>query len=70
MHLSPSVIAHFINGLFLIIAFILLVVNFAEIKKIASYKLVIIALFFSIAIGVHGLSHLGHGHVQQFKYLN
>ena len=70
MYISPSVIAHFINGLFLIIAFILLMVNFAEIKKIASYKLVIIALFFSIAIGVHGLSHLGHGHVQQFKYLN
>ena len=70
MHISPSVIAHFINGFFLIIALILFIINFSEIKKIESYKLVIIALFFSIATGVHGLSHLGHGHVQQFNYLN
>ena len=55
----PSIYAHIFNGLLLLTALLLLYKNFNSIKKIESYKLVNMALLFSIAIGIHGLSHLG-----------
>lgn len=59
MYLAPSFYAHIINGLFLLVGFILLFKNFSKINKLEPYKKIILALFFSISIGVHGLSHLG-----------
>ena len=55
----PSVYAHIINGLVLLLAFILLYKNYANIRNLSPYKLIIIVLMFSICIGIHGLSHLG-----------
>lgn len=59
MILLPSLYAHVVNGILLLVAFILLCQNYSSIKNMDKYKLIILVLFFSIATGVHGLSHLG-----------
>ena len=59
MILIPSLYAHIINGILLLVAFILLLKNYNSIKNIDKYKLIVLVLLFSIASGVHGLSHLG-----------
>lgn len=59
MILVPSLYAHVINGILLLVAFILLLQNYRSIKNMDKYKLIILVLLFSIATGVHGLSHLG-----------
>lgn len=55
----PSLYAHIINGILLLVAFILLLKNYNSIKNIDKYKLIVLVLLFSIAAGIHGLSHLG-----------
>jgi hypothetical protein len=55
----PSLYAHIINGILLLVAFILILKNYNSIKNIDKYKLIVLVLLFSIAAGVHGLSHLG-----------
>ena len=59
MILLPSFYAHVINGILLLVAFSLLLQNYRSINHIDKYKLIILVLLFSIATGVHGLSHLG-----------
>ena len=59
MILLPSLYAHVINGILLLVAFILLLQNFRFIKGIDKYRLILLVLLFSIATGVHGISHLG-----------
>jgi hypothetical protein len=56
--LTPSLYAHVLNGLFLLFAFILLL-QYGSRKSDDYYKMLIIYLLFSIAIGIHGLSHFG-----------
>jgi hypothetical protein len=55
----PSFYAHCINGLLLLVAFICLFKNYNYILHLDKYRLLVIILLFSIAIGVHGVSHLG-----------
>jgi hypothetical protein len=57
--LAPSIGAHFINGLLMLLAIILSVINFSKLQALDSFRLICIVLLFSIAIGIHGLSHLG-----------
>jgi len=59
VYLVPSFYAHIMNGLLLLISIIILYKNYTKIKVLEPYKLLILALVFSIAIGIHGLSHLG-----------
>jgi len=56
---APSFIAHVISGIFLLVAFIILYKNYSIIKNLDKYRLITIILVFSIAIGIHSLSHLG-----------
>jgi hypothetical protein len=56
--LRPSLYADVLNGLFLLFAFILLL-QYGSRKSDDYYKMLIIYLLFSIAIGIHGLSHFG-----------
>jgi len=56
---KPSFYAHIINGLLLLFSIIILYINYSKISKEEPYKIIILILLFSIAIGVHGLSHLG-----------
>lgn len=48
--LPPSVLAHGLNALLLVAAFVLAFVGY-------SYRTVVLVLMFSIAVGVHGISH-------------
>jgi hypothetical protein len=59
IYFAPSFYAHIINGLFILIAFILLFKYYSKLNNLEPYKKIILALFFSISIGIHGLSHLG-----------
>lgn len=56
MLLRPSLYAHVLNGLFLLFAFILFI-QYGSRKNDEYYKPLMIYLLFSIAIGIHGLSH-------------
>ena len=55
----PSYYAHIINGLLLLFAVIIVVKNYSKIAVLEPYKLTILVLGFSLAVGIHGLSHLG-----------
>ena len=57
--LFPSFYAHVINGLLLLVALIMLYKNYANIRKLDPYKLIMLALIFSIGTGIHCLTHLG-----------
>jgi hypothetical protein len=59
MIVLPSLYAHVITGILLLVAFILLLQNYRFIKSIDKYRLILLVLLFSIATGVHGISHLG-----------
>jgi len=63
---TPSMYAHVLNGLLLLLALILLVKHYPAIRP---NERVAFALLFSIGIGVHGLSHLGLETVYQFNPL-
>jgi len=56
---APSFLAHIGNALFLLLAAFLFFKHYALIKKTNGLMLVALALLASIAIGIHGLSHLG-----------
>ena len=58
-YIVPSFYAHAFNGFLLFVAFLFIIVHFSSIKKIDSYKIILLLLLFSIAIGIHGISHLG-----------
>lgn len=53
----PSFYAHVGNGFFLLIAFLLLFMNYSKIIKLEPYKMIILTLVLSIGMGIHGLSH-------------
>jgi hypothetical protein len=59
IYFAPSFYAHIINGLLLLVGFILLFKNYAKIVNLEPYKKIILTLFFSISVGIHCLSHLG-----------
>jgi len=56
---TPSIYAHITNGLLLFIAMILIYRNYKTILRLNTYERIVLLLLFSLAIGVHGLSHLG-----------
>jgi hypothetical protein len=56
---NPSFYAHVIGGGLIPIALILIIINLSSIQKLEPYKLVILVLLGSIAMSIHGLSHIG-----------
>jgi hypothetical protein len=70
MILAPSFLAHIGNALLLLLAAILFFQNYAAIKKATPSMLIGLALLASIAVGVHGLSHLGLERVYGFNPLS
>lgn len=54
----PSIIAHILNGLLLFTAVVYVLFNFQNTQSLDTYNVLIVILLFSIAMGVHGLSHL------------
>jgi succinate dehydrogenase hydrophobic anchor subunit len=57
----PSVYAHIFNGLLLFIALIVIALNYSKLKKYVAnpWSAVLLILLLSIAVGIHGISHLG-----------
>ena len=59
MFFIPSYYAHILNGGLLLLALIVIIYNFSKIRKLGTYQLIIFLFIFSIAVGIHGISHLG-----------
>jgi len=57
MNYTPSIYSHTISGGFLLMGAIYLVMYFSKITK-DPYHVLVLILLFSIAVGVHGLSHV------------
>ena len=70
MILAPSFLAHIGNALLLLIAALLFFQNYTTIKKATPSMLIGLALLASIAVGVHGLSHLGLERIYSFNPLS
>lgn len=61
---KPSILAHTANGALFILSIILVFVYYSSLNKLSA---IIIALLFSIAVGIHGLSHLGLEYVYGYS---
>jgi hypothetical protein len=53
----PSIMAHMMNGLFLLTALIVAILSYSKLRTLDSYHVLVLILLGSVAIGVHGLSH-------------
>ena len=67
--IAPSIMAHALNGLLMLAAVLVAYINISVLRRLDPYKLVMILLVFSIAVGIHGLSHLGLESVYGFNPL-
>ena len=67
---APSIYAHIMNGILLFISAILIYRNYSTISRIAASEKIKLVLLFSLAVGLHGLSHLGLEYVYKFNPLN
>ena len=65
----PSIYAHIMNAILLLISVILIYRNYSTISRIAASEKVKLVLLFSLAIGLHGLSHLGLEYIYKFNPL-
>jgi hypothetical protein len=70
IYLVPSYYAHIMNGLLLFVAFIVFYKNYSKIRHLEPYKLLMLILIFSLAVGVHGLSHLGLENIYNYNPLS
>ena len=57
--IHPSILAHIVSGGFMLVALFCLVTCYSQLRKLDVYRTVVLILLFSIAIGLHGVSHLG-----------
>jgi hypothetical protein len=55
----PSIWAHIFNGILFLISIVIAYVYFPKIIKLDPYRKIVLVLLFSIAIGIHSISHLG-----------
>lgn len=55
----PSFYAHALNGFLLLLAVVLILQYQSQITKMDLYKKLCIVLLLSIAVGIHGQTHLG-----------
>jgi hypothetical protein len=58
---QPAIYAHILNGTLVFTAVIFVFWNIAKLQNIDIYKKIVLMLLIGISIGVHGLSHLGLG---------
>ena len=57
--INPSLYAHFLHTILLLLAVLLVLLNFSKIINLEPFKIIVLLLFFSLVIGLHGISHLG-----------
>ena len=56
---APSLYAHAMSGILLAISVLYLVTYTSKIMSRDPYQILVLMLLFSVAIGVHGISHTG-----------
>jgi len=57
--IAPSLNSLFITGMLLLVIFFLVITNFNQLLKYTLYEKITILCLLVIAIGIHGLIHLG-----------
>jgi len=67
--LAPSFTALTITGFIYMVVLVLLIQNYKEISKLSGIELICFLCLLSIAIGSHGLLHLGLEYVYGFNPL-
>ena len=68
--LYPSVLAHMLNGFLLMLAFVSVVLYFSKLRILDAYHIVVLVLLSSVAVGIHGLSHLGLERAYTYNPMN
>ena len=63
----PSIMAHMMNGFFLLAALVFVIYSYSKLRALDSYHILVLILLVSIAIGVHGLSHAALE--KQYRYV-
>ena len=66
MYQVPSVYAHILNGLLLFAGVVYLFIFRAR----NSYQILVLILLFSMAVGIHGISHMGLEYVYGYNPLS
>lgn len=64
---TPSFYAHVLNAMIALVAVLLTIKHGRALRP---YEIIVVALLFSIVIGLHGLSHLGLETAYGFNPLN
>ena len=59
MYIYPSIITHTVNGIFLMLSFLFVIIYFSKLQSLDAYHILVLSLLFSLVLGVHGISHLG-----------
>ena len=59
MYLIPSVYAHMLSGIILFVSVIYVGVHISKIMSKDPYQIAVLIILFSIAVSLHGMSHLG-----------
>ena len=57
--IAPSLNSLFVTGLILLFILVIIITNFKEISKFTTYQKLSLLCILTIAIGSHGLIHLG-----------
>jgi len=55
----PSILAHMLNSLFMLVSFFFVIIYFSKLQSLDAYRMLVLILLFSLVLGVHGISHLG-----------
>lgn len=67
---SPAIVAHTFSGGVLLASILYFASYFSKIISRDPYQLLVLILLFSIAIGIHGISHIGLESVYDYNPLS
>jgi len=56
---KPSFLSHILNGIIILLVIYLIYKEYDTIKQSSTMQILLLLILLSIAIGIHGLSHLG-----------
>lgn len=68
--LAPSFFALFVTGILILFITIIFVVNFKQILRLNYYQKITLLSLVTLAVGIHGLIHLGLETIYGFNPLN
>jgi hypothetical protein len=67
--MCPSLLAHMLSGALMGIALYIAITSFGALRKLDTYRMLVLVLLFSIVVGIHGISHLGLRKTYGYKML-